>query len=90
MNDPVDRVLLEKILDPGTVCHVELDELEFLERPELLEAAPFESRVVVRAQVIEADNTIAPSQKRTGNMEPDEARGTGHERVSSFSHRSER
>ena len=81
VNDEVGLVLCEKLVNGGFVGEVAFDEGEVFEAFEFFEAGGFEVRVVVRIEVVEADDfgVWIFCAEALGEIAADEARRAGDE-----------
>jgi hypothetical protein len=77
IHDGVER--LEQALHRFTVCDVRLDEPESSVRGQLRQASTLQGNVVVRVEVVDANDGIAALEETLAEMKPDETRCTGHE-----------
>ena len=79
VHDALERALREQRLHGRAVGEVDPLEPESLLRLEPREAGLLERGVVVRVEVVEADDLVAARQQPFGDVVADEARGAGDE-----------
>jgi hypothetical protein len=79
VDDPVDAVLVEQTRHERRIADVALDEAEAGELRQLGDVAPLDRRIVVRVEVVEADDLASRRGEARDDVRPDEARCAGDE-----------
>ena len=87
VNNVGKTMFTEQRRNHAAVGEVDLLETECCERRELGEPRPFEARVIIRIEVIDADHGTALYEEPPGDVEPEEAGRPGDEDRLAFWHR---
>src|SRR5712692_7627651 len=72
-------VLTEKILNGVGIAHVAVDERKSVRFSQLVEPSLFQSRIVVRIEIVDPDDALAAIEQPLRNVKADEAGRAGHE-----------
>src|SRR5262249_50223652 len=79
MNDQWEAIFSEQAGHAAAIGKIKLDEMEPGERGKLAQLRLFQRRIIIRIQIIEADDGAAALQQALRDMKADEPGCAGHE-----------